>query len=214
MPSENNVGNTFQSAYKPSHGVETAALLRVHSALETVEKVCAVELRDLIAAFDTVDHNLKQLRLKSQLGIDSWALIKWFESYLSCRPQHVRINSSISEPWFQDVAVPQGSVLGPVINVYCLYKPPTWCDTWILYDVQYHFYVDDTQLYLRLKPFQHNVDTGIQKKLEACLKSVSQWMSDNFLKLNEKKKNRVCLLALPGIWVNSLLTRSLLVILK
>ena len=39
---------------------------------------------------------------------------------------------------------------------------------------------------LRLKPSQQNVDIGITK-LEACLKSVSQWMSNNFLKLNENK---------------------------
>ena len=182
--SENDLDNTFQSAYKPNHGVETA-LLRVHNdimcALDNGE-VCAVVLLDLSAAFDTVDHNLMQLRLKSQLGIDGQAL-KWFESYLSCRPQYVRINSSISEPWFQDYSVPQGSVLGPVM--FTVYTSPLR-DVILEHDVQYHFYADDTQLYLRLKPSQQNVDIGITK-LEACLKSVSQWMSNNFLKLNENK---------------------------
>ena len=73
---ENSLGDVFQSAYKPNHGVETA-LLCVHSdimcALDNGE-VCAVVLLDLSAAFDTVDHNVLLLRLENELGIHGKAL--------------------------------------------------------------------------------------------------------------------------------------------
>ena len=52
--------------------------------------------------------------------------------------------------------------------------------------ISIYLHNDDTQLYLRLKPSQQHIDIGITK-LEACLKSVSQWMNNNFFKLNENK---------------------------
>ena len=181
---ENSLGDVFQSAYKPNHGVETA-LLCVHSdimcALDNGE-VCAVVLLDLSAAFDTVDHNVLLLRLENELGIHGKAL-NWFESYLSRRPQHVRIGTSNSKPFYQEYSVPQGSVLGPIL--FTVYTCPLR-DVILKHNIQYHFYADDTQLYVRLKPSQSDVDAGI-KNLEECLKSISQWMNDNFLKLNENK---------------------------
>ena len=182
--SEHDLSDAFQSAYKPNHGVETA-LLRVHNDIMCAfdnGEVSALVLLDLSAAFDTVDHKLLLSRLKSHLGIDGQAL-KWFKSYLLYRPQYVRIGSSISNPVYQDYSVPQGSVLGPVL--FTVYTSPLR-NVIMEHNVQYHFYADDTQLYLRLKPSQCNVDIGI-KTLESCLRSVSQWMNDNFLKLNEDK---------------------------
>ena len=45
-----------------------------------------------------------------------------------------------------DYAVPQGSVLGPVM--FTVYTSPLR-DVILEHDVQYNFYADDTQLYLK-----------------------------------------------------------------
>ena len=49
--------------------------------------------------------------------------------------------------------------------------------------VNYHFYADDTQLYLSVAPG----DPQALDPLLACLSSIKCWMSKNFLKLNEEK---------------------------
>ena len=49
--------------------------------------------------------------------------------------------------------------------------------------MSYHFYADDTQLYLVFEPLETWVD--ISKRLEDCFTDISSWMCSNMLKLNE-----------------------------
>ena len=51
--------------------------------------------------------------------------------------------------------------------------------------MSYHFYADDTQLYLVFEPLENWID--ISKRLEDCLTDISSWMCSNMLKLNEDK---------------------------
>ena len=82
----NNVLDTFQSAYRQHHSTETA-LVRIQNdylhSLDRRKGVLAV-LLDMSAAFDTIDHSM----LISQLPIQGTAL-KWLESYKSNRTQTV-----------------------------------------------------------------------------------------------------------------------------
>ena len=76
--------------------------------------------------------------------------------------------------------VPQGSILAPIL--FSLYMLPLGS---ILkkHGVSFHFYADDTQIYL---PLKHNDKQGLETLL-ACLTDVRSWMSLNFLHLNESK---------------------------
>ena len=68
---DNNLSDTFQSAYKPFHGTETALLRINNDILSAMDdgKITAQVLLDLSAAFDTVDHKILLSRLQYHLGI-------------------------------------------------------------------------------------------------------------------------------------------------
>ncbi len=76
--------------------------------------------------------------------------------------------------------VPQGSILGPVL--FSLYMLPLGS---IIqkYEMNYHLYADDIQLYISVEPR----DTVVIERLSNCLSSIVKWMNANFLKLNKDK---------------------------
>ena len=80
------------------------------------QEVTALVALDLSAAFDTVDHNLLLVILRSQFGIDGIPLA-WIRSYLNKRSFQVQAGSTLSEPIDVPYAVPQGSLLGPVLFI-------------------------------------------------------------------------------------------------
>lgn len=75
----------------------------------------------LLAIVNTVDHSILLSRLSRRFGIRGTAL-EWFRSYLSNRTQFVNINGSTSERHVLQFGVPQGSVLGPLLNVHLSIK--------------------------------------------------------------------------------------------
>ena len=104
-------------------------------------------LLDRSAAFDTVDHSTLLLRLRTRFGVKGCA-IAWFESYLASRKYYVQVEGYRSSLRSLDSGVPQGSVLGPLF--YVLYTSPV-ADIIKFHDLQYHFYADDTPLYITFK---------------------------------------------------------------
>ena len=104
-------------------------------------------LLDLSAAFGTVDHSTLLLRLRTRFGVKRSALA-WFESYLASRKYYVQVEGYKSSLRSLGSGVPQGSVLGPLL--YMLYTSPV-TDIIKSHDLQYHFYADDTQLYITFK---------------------------------------------------------------
>lgn len=109
------------------------------------------------------------------------AVLKWLNSYFSDRTQSVVINGHSSKSHTLKTGMPQGSVMGP----FCF---PTY--TSALFDIienhdcQVHMYADDTQIYVLLDPSDSN---EMLDKLELCVSDVRDWMSNNFLKLNDSK---------------------------
>ena len=86
-------------------------------------------------------------RLSHRYGITG-SVHEWFASYLSSRTQFVQIECSRSSLRELNCRVPQGSVLGPLL--YDLYTSPV-ADIIKRHHPTYHFYADDTQLYVPFK---------------------------------------------------------------
>ncbi len=178
----NNLMDPMQSAYRKGHSTETA-LLRVHndivSAVDKGMGVCLI-LLDLSAAFDTVDHTILITFLKEHIGLDGTALAL-FESYLSGRTQCISIEGVLSELSELAFGVPQGSVLGPI--EFCIYTIPLGA---ILrhYNIDYHIYADDTQLYCSFKIDSLNEVLNV---VSTCISDIRSWMIQNKLKINDDK---------------------------
>ena len=119
--------------------------------------------------------------LSSRFGFAGSAL-KWFRSYLQDRFQSVKIGSSLSNLFKLKFGVPQGSVLGPLL--FSLYTTPLSQVIRKYTGVRYHFYADDTQLFIHLSP-----DDSLKSfdRLKSCLNDIQVWMSENKLKLNPDK---------------------------
>jgi len=190
--SANNLLNSYQSAYTKHHSTEST-LLAVHDHIiksMSEQKVTALCLLDLSAAFDTIDHSILLHRLSSWFGFDG-TVISWLTSYLSSRSFVVSINSTSSAPSPLRQGVPQGSVLGPLL--FILYTTPL---SSLISDssVGHHLFADDTQLFIsfRAPEFSANI-----LHLQNTIDLVSQWMSANLLSLNQSK-TEFLLIGLPA----------------
>jgi len=47
-----------------------------------------------------------------------------------------------------------------------------------------HFYADDTQIYIAVKPHQEDIDAAVEST-EQCVTGIRSWMKTNSLKLND-----------------------------
>ena len=83
-------------------------------------------------------------------------------------------------------------MLGP--QWFTVYTSPVR-DIILKYNLNYHVYADDTQLYITFKSSQEPADSCITT-LEKCIQEIRSWMRQNFLKLNDEK-------TVSSIWIAS-----------
>ena len=181
---ENNLMNSFQSAYTKFNSTETT-LLAVHDhniRAMSQQQVTGLCLLDLSAAFDTIDHTILLHRLKSWFGFTD-TVLSWIQSYLSSRFFTVDINGIKSPPSKLLNGVPQGSVLGPLL--FILYTTPLSSIISQSF-VNHKLYADNTQLFLSFSAdaFSENI-----LLLQNTISNISSWMASNFLSLNPAKMN-------------------------
>ena len=181
----NNLHEPLQSAYKQFHSTETGLLKVQNDISKALDAgyVNALVMLDLSAAFDTIDHQILLKRFECNFGIHGKAL-KWISSYLSNRYQTVSIHGELSNRVLLKYGVPQGSVFGP--KAYIMYTKPLG-DIYREHGLGYHFYADDTQLYLSFKPDDTVSKNYALRKIELCLEETLTWMTKNKLKLNSEK---------------------------
>uniref|UniRef100_A0A8C6LDP4 Reverse transcriptase domain-containing protein n=1 Tax=Nothobranchius furzeri TaxID=105023 RepID=A0A8C6LDP4_NOTFU len=190
----------FQSGFREYHSTETALVRVTNDILMASDKnlVSVLVLLDLSAAFDTVDHNVLLERLEHVVGIKGTAL-GWFKPYLSDRFHFVNVHDKSSSYSRVTCGVPQGSVLGPIL--FTIYMLPIG-KIIRQHGINFHCYADDTQLYLSINPDEPN-RLG---RLQACLEDIKNWMTLNFLLLNQDKTE--VLIFGPEIQKRKLLSQS------
>ncbi len=184
--SVNKLHDDHQFGYKKYHSTETLLLKIVNNLLLSCDNnmPSVVLLLDLSAAFDTVDH-IKLLNiLYSEIGLRGKAY-NWCKSFLTDRTFRIKIGNSYSLVELLLYGVPQGSVLGPrFFNLYIrpLYKflEPTKFDI--------DGFADDNQLVKRFLPAMQGHALG--ESIQCCLNSISKWMNEYFLRLNQDKKRK------------------------
>ena len=179
---ENNLYETFQSAYRSGHSTETAILRVQNDILRAIDfgKCVFLVLLDFSAAFDTVTHDVMIDCLKSSFGITGDAQW-WIASYLEERSQSVCISGKKSLSVPLTCGVPQGSVLGPD---FFHYSSPV-ASIIQSSEISVHCYADDTQLYHAFEPGKN--EEVVLHKLETCIGKLRSWMRKNKLKLNDDK---------------------------
>ena len=179
---DNDLLPDLQSAYRVNHSTETAILKVLSDILLALDAgdLAMLNLLDLSAAFDSVDHDTLLRRLRETYGLNG-VVMNWFASYLSGRLQHVRVSESSSSPSVLLYEVTQGSVLGPIL--FLLYT----ADLLQLikrHQLNPHAFADDTQIYGSYQPSEAD---GLRERMSTCVDDVLSWMSANRLLLNPTK---------------------------
>ena len=119
-------------------------------------------------------------------GIKGKCLL-WFQDFLTKNSQAVCLQGKTSAPVELKCGVPQGSVLGPLL--FSIYTAPLGALVQE-YGINYHFYADDSQLYLS---FRLSSEASALSNLEKCVNEIRGWMYTNKLKLNDNKSEFVVL---------------------
>ena len=127
-----------------------------------------------------VDHDLLLVNLKSHFGIDDTPLA-WIRSYLDGRSFQVQVGSALSQPIDVPYAVPQGSLLGPVLFICYI---ATLNDIIQGTSTSMLGYADDHAVYESFLPID---ESSALKSLTEVTKRIRNWMRYSFLKMNDSK---------------------------
>ncbi|KAK6189067.1 hypothetical protein SNE40_005112 [Patella caerulea] len=131
---------------------------------------------DLEKAYDTtwkygIMRDLHNLGLRGRLPI-------FIKNFLEDRSFKVRLGSIFSDPFPQEMGVPQGSILSPTLFAIKINTIPTCLKR----GVDGSLYVDDFQMCYGSTSMQ-----TIERQLQLCLNSIQRWATDNGFRFSKSK---------------------------
>ncbi|XDV29127.1 hypothetical protein PO909_032280 [Leuciscus waleckii] len=106
----------LQFAYRANMGVEDAVLYLLHRALSFLDGTggyVRLMFFDFSSAFNTIQPQILRGKLEN-LSMEP-AFIEWIISYMTERPQYVRLGNTVSDTVETSIGVPQGTVLSPFL---------------------------------------------------------------------------------------------------
>ena len=169
----------LQFGFRANHSINHALVSlteAIKNLLDNRKFGCGIFI-DLQKAFDTVNHNIRLMKLE-YYGIRGTTL-DWFKSYLSDRKQYVSVNGSNSSCLSVTCGVPQGSVLGPLLFLIYINDLPRSSKK-----LTFYLFADDTNIY-----YESNNPDLLQQTVNKELKKVKIWLDVNKLSLNVDKTN-------------------------
>ena len=173
---ENNLFYSQQYGFRAHHSTEHAILElsdRIISAMDNKQTPMTIFL-DLSKAFDTLNHDILLTKL-SYYGINNSANT-WFKNYLNNRTQYVEFENHQSVLLSNNIGIPQGSILGPLL--FNIYINDISNSTNYFKIIQY---ADDTSLFCN---YRNQTDSA-----QICdeLHNINKWLTYNRLCLNISK---------------------------
>ena len=92
---------------------------------------------------DTLDYNILSIGL-DEIGIHG-QVHSWFMYFVPSRTSSVKINFSLSPPYFNIHDVPRGSVLDPILFIICILPIKSMFHKYP--NINYYLYADDLHIY-------------------------------------------------------------------
>jgi len=167
----------MQFGFRVKYSTETATCFFTENIRALLDQggVAGAVFLDLRKAFDTVNYKILLTKL-CNFNFSSDAL-KWVESYLTDRSQHVRVQSSKLAALSLSTGLPQGSNLGPLLFSIYINDLPLACP-----DVFVQMDADDTVIYAHGRNIAQVVE-----KLNNSMDSITAWLKHSCLQLNISK---------------------------
>ncbi|KAF2345546.1 Reverse transcriptase domain [Trinorchestia longiramus] len=173
---KSNLLHPNQYAYRKHTSTQDALLKiteKIYSDIDTKNVTLLLSL-DLFKAFDSVEHK-RLLQKISNLGITT----QWFQSYLENRSHAVQLENKISSPIQNDLGVPQGSILGPLLFSIFINDFPS-----IPSNTRISMYADDVQIAMTSAAAKLS---QTKSNPEMLLKHVKSWYNQMVSSLTQAK---------------------------
>lgn len=174
---KNNILKENQSGFRSQHSCETAIndILYEWKESQNSSKIIIAVFLDFQRAFETIDTGILIQKLK-KYGITGTTL-NWFDNYLKNRKQVVKLGETISDIITNNLGVPQGSILGPLLFILYI-NDLSNC----LINSTMKMFADDTLVYVTANNIEEAI-LNINQDLSILFDKICQ----NKLKLNVKK---------------------------
>ena len=174
----------YQSACRKFYSCKTSLLKVVSDTVWAMEQqpITAVLIMDLLAVFDTVNHDL--------FGITN-TVLKWYKNFLKPRKFKICINTSYSSEWIMDFCPSQRITQGAYLFIcYASTLSQIVPDSIILIS-----FADDPSIKRTFKQEKRNTNKDNKASsgddtimiMERSMQDIKAWMEAVKLKLNEPK---------------------------